>query len=194
MTDAAVEMEDRGPVLLALARAAIANAFGENMHADASAPWLRQPGASFVTLKQEEQLRGCIGSLEAHRSLLDDVAANARAAAFRDPRFPPLSAIEFERTRIEISLLSPLEPVPARSETEALNRIRPQVDGLVLHWRRHRGTFLPQVWEDLPNPRDFLAHLKGKAGLPHDFWAEDLRLLRYHVVKWSEPKAGPSAS
>ncbi len=194
MTDAAMAMEDRGPVLLALARAAIANAFGGRAEADVSAPWLREPGASFVTLKQREQLRGCIGSLEAHRPLVDDVAANARAAAFRDPRFPPLSAIEFERTRIEISLLSPLEPVPARSETEALNRIRPQVDGLVLNWRRHRGTFLPQVWEDLPDPRDFLAHLKGKAGLPHDFWAEDLLLFRYHVVKWSEPRTGPSAS
>ena len=194
MTDAAVEMEDRGPVLLALARAAIAKALGGQSGAELSAPWLRERGACFVTLKQGEELRGCIGSLEAHRPLREDIMANARAAAFRDPRFPPLKPSEFERTRIEISLLSPLEPLPARSEAEALTRMRPHVEGLVLDWRRQRGTYLPQVWEALPDPRDFLAHLRLKAGLPHDFWAEDLLLFRYHVVKWSESESGPSAS
>jgi uncharacterized protein len=194
MTDAAVKIEERGPVLLALARASIATALGGTGEADMSAPWLRERAACFVTLTQGGELRGCVGSLEAHRPLMEDVAANARAAAFRDPRFPPLAASEFERTRIEISVLSPLEPFPARSEAEALARMRPDVDGLALEWRGKRGTFLPQVWEALPDPRDFLAHLRRKAGLPRDFWAEDLLLFRYHVVKWSEPETGPSAT
>jgi AmmeMemoRadiSam system protein A len=194
MTGAAVKIEDRGPVLLALARAAIAGALGGKAQADVSAPWLREPGASFITLTQGGELRGCIGSLEARRPLLEDVAANARAAAFHDPRFRPLDADELGRTRVEVSLLSPLEPFPARSEDEALTQVRPHVDGLVLDWRGQSATFLPQVWDDLPNPRDFFAHLKLKAGLAPDFWADDLRLFRYHVTKWSEPETGPTAS
>jgi MEMO1 family protein len=186
--------EERGPVLLGLARSAIAHALGRTSQTVSSAPWLRAPGASFVTLKQEGALRGCVGSLEAYRPLTDDVAANARAAAFRDTRFRPLAAEEFERTRIEVSLLSPMEPLPAPSEGEAFARMRPRVDGIVLDWKGRRATFLPQVWEDLPDPRDFLAHLKRKAGLPLDFWAEDLRLFRYTVAKWSEPEKGSALS
>ncbi|MGO8740473.1 AmmeMemoRadiSam system protein A [Rhodoblastus sp.] len=198
MPDAAVKMEDRGQdrglILLALARASIALALGGRAEADVSAPWLREPGATFVTLKKQGALRGCVGSLEAHRPLLEDVAANARAAALRDPRFSPLAAHELNLTRVEVSLLSPLQPFPARSEDEALAQVRLHVDGLVLDWRGRRATFLPQVWDDLPNPRDFLAHLKLKAGLAPDFWADDLRLFRYHVVKWSEPETGPTVS
>ncbi len=192
--NAAMKLDDRGPVLLALARAAIADALGERGRADASAPWLREPGASFVTLTQGGDLRGCIGSLEARRPLLEDVAANARAAAFRDPRFRPLVVEELRRTRVEVSLLSPLEPFSARSEDEALARMTARVDGLMLDWRGKRATFLPQVWDQLPDPRDFFAHLKLKAGLASDFWAEDLRLYRYRVTKWSEPETGPTAS
>ncbi|WP_298352462.1 AmmeMemoRadiSam system protein A [Rhodoblastus sp.] len=194
MMNAAVKPDDRGPVLLALARAVIASALGERAEADASAPWLREPGASFVTLTQRGDLRGCIGSLEARRPLLEDVSANARAAAFRDPRFRPLVVEELRHTRVEVSLLSPLEPFPARSEDEALARMTERVDGLMLEWRGKRATFLPQVWDQLPNPRDFFAHLKLKAGLAPDFWAEDLRLYRYHVAKWSEPETGPTVS
>ncbi len=195
MTDTVVG--DRGRILLPLARAAIAEALGRHGAVpaiDRSAPWLAEPGAAFVTLTENGRLRGCIGSLAPRRPLGDDVAANARAAAFDDPRFPPLSRDELDRIRIEVSVLSPLTPLPVASEAEALARIRPHVDGLVLEWGRHRGTFLPQVWEDLPLPHDFLTHLKLKAGLPSDFWDDDVRLSRYHVEKWSEPARGPIPS
>ena len=132
MTDTGTMNEERGPVLLALARGSIASAFGQSDSADRSAPWLRAQGACFVTLTQGQKLRGCVGNIEARRPLLDEVTAVARAAAFDDPRFSPLSANELESTRIEVSLLSPLEPLPARSEDEVLDRIRPHVDGLVL--------------------------------------------------------------
>ncbi|MCI4679171.1 AmmeMemoRadiSam system protein A [Rhodoblastus acidophilus] len=185
--------ENRGPVLLGLARASIASAFAPAACADQTASWLRDNGACFVTLMQDGDLRGCIGSIEAYRPLLEDVTANARASAFRDPRFPPLGADELDSTRIEVSLLSAREPLPARSEAEALERIRPHVDGIVLEWGRHRGTFLPQVWEALPDGRDFLGHLKLKARLPKDFWSDEIRLYRYQVAKWSEPEAGRTA-
>lgn len=191
MTEA-VMVENRGTILLGLARAAIASALDRAGVEDPSAPWLSETGASFITLMQDGDLRGCIGSVEAHRSLLDDVTANARAAAFDDPRFPPLRVHELDHTRIEVSLLSALEQMPARSEAEALEQIRPHCDGLVLKWGFHRATFLPQVWEALPDPREFLAHLKHKARLPRDFWPEDLRLYRYGVTKWSEPETRPA--
>jgi len=186
MTDAAASNEDRGPVLLALARAAIASAFGETCRTDQSAPWLRARGACFVTLTVGGELRGCVGSTEPRHSLLEAVPATARAAAFDDPRFPPLSASELESTCISVSLLSPLEPLPARSEEQALQRIRPHVDGLLLEYGRHRATFLPQVWEELPDGRELLGHLRLKAGLPGNFWADEIRLYRYQVAKWSE--------
>ena len=192
MTDAAVLTDSRGPALLALARASIALALGREADVQPLAPWLNAKGACFVTLTQGGQLRGCVGGLEARRSLLDNVTGYARAAAFDDPRFDPLSAEEFERTRIEVSLLSPLEAAPAGPEAVALEWIRPFVDGLALEWGRHRGTFLPQVWEKLPEPRRFLGQLKLKAGLPADFWSEDIRLYRYQVEKWSEPEDGPT--
>ena len=134
MTEAAVLLEDRGPALLALVREAIASAFGPAASADPSgvdqsAPWLREKGACFVTLRRGGALRGCIGSIEARRSLLEDVRACARAAAFDDPRFSPLSAGELANTSIEVSLLSPLEPLPARSEAEALAQIAPMSMG-----------------------------------------------------------------
>ena len=178
--------ENAGAVLLPIARASIANALGRDAEAPENAPWLREPGATFVTLKQGEQLRGCVGSLKAHRPLLEDVKANAQAAAFRDPRFAPLTAAEFERTRVEVSLLSPLEPMRFESERDALSKLRPGVDGIVFEYGYHQSTFLPQVWEDLPDPAEFMAHLKHKAGLPPDFWGPEVKLSRYTVSKWSE--------
>ncbi len=180
--------DDRGPVLLALARASIASAFGETSFADRSAPWLREKGACFVTLKQEGELRGCVGNIEARHPLLEAVTAAARAAAFEDPRFPPLSAGELTSIRIEVSLLSALEPMAALSEAEALRQIRPHVDGLVLESGRHRGVFLPQVWSSAPNTQDFLGLLKLKAGLPIDFWSNEIRLYRFQVANCSEPE------
>jgi AmmeMemoRadiSam system protein A len=186
---------DQGTVLLALARAAIERALETrpptrgvrtNVDETAASGWLQAHGSSFVTLTQAGQLRGCIGTLEAWRPLNDDVQANAVAAALRDPRFEPLRARELPHTRVEVSLLSTPEPLEFQSEADALAQLRPGVDGIVLAHGQHRSTFLPQVWEQLPDPVDFMAHLKRKASLPAHFWAQELRLHRYSVSKWKE--------
>ncbi|HEX7971978.1 MAG TPA: AmmeMemoRadiSam system protein B [Thiobacillus sp.] len=177
---------EKGATLLKLARAEIAQRFGPAGHVSADAPWLAEHGACFVTLTRNGELRGCIGTLEAHRPLAVDVRENAVAAAFRDPRFMSLSAAEFDAIRVEVSLLSPTEALVVASEDHALASLRPGVDGVVFEYRHSRSTFLPQVWEQLPEPAEFMAHLKRKAGLPADFWAEDVRLSRYTVSKWKE--------
>jgi hypothetical protein len=177
--------DDLGPALLVRARNAIAARLKQPTQAEPDHPALNRPGATFVTLTQNDgDLRGCIGSLEAHRSLDDDVRANAVAAAFSDPRFPPLTVAEFSRTRVEVSLLTAPQPMKFSSEADALRQLRPHVDGVILTAGRHRGTFLPQVWEQLPEPRLFMAHLKQKAGLPADWWSSEVELQRYEVQKW----------
>jgi AmmeMemoRadiSam system protein A len=148
--------------------------------------WLERHGATFVTLMYGNALRGCIGSLESSRPLALDVRENALAAAFRDPRFKPLTAAEWTGTSVEISLLSALEALPLDDEAGLLRRLRPGVDGLVLEYGHHRGTFLPQVWEQLPEPAGFLLNLKRKAGLPPDFWEPGMRVSRYTVLQWRE--------
>ncbi|GIX31464.1 MAG: hypothetical protein KatS3mg124_1936 [Porticoccaceae bacterium] len=145
---------------------------------------LARPGACFVTLKLAGRLRGCIGSLEAHRPLVVDCAENAFAAAFRDPRFPPVSAAEFPHLEYHLSVIGPLEPLHFRDEGELLARLRPGVDGLVLAEGPRRATFLPAVWRELPDPAQFLAHLKQKAGLPPDYWSDRLRAWRYRVEEF----------
>lgn len=176
-----------GQTLLTIARAAIAQGLGGPPAAvDESAESLQTWGACFVTLTQRGRLRGCIGSLQARRTLLTDVKANAVAAALHDPRFEPLSRAELEYTEIEVSLLSPMQALQFDSETQALDQLRPGIDGVVLQYQHHSSTFLPQVWEQLPSPAEFMAHLKHKAGLPPDFWADSLRLHRYTVSQWKE--------
>jgi uncharacterized protein len=175
-----------GQTLLPIARASIARALGRELAASEAAPWLLDPGACFVTLTQQGELRGCIGSLEAHRTLLADVKANALAAAFRDPRFSPLAGHELDVVDIEVSLLSPMQPLTFAGEAEALAQLRPGVDGVVFEFGARRSTFLPQVWEQLPDAQEFMAHLKRKAGLPASFWAAEVRLQRYTVSKWKE--------
>ncbi len=177
---------EKGETLLQLARAEIAGRFGEAAPRPTEKAWLHEPGATFVTLTRAGELRGCIGTLEAHRPLGTDVRENAMAAAFRDPRFMPLSREEFPGVRVEVSLLSPMQPIEAADERSMLATLRPHIDGAVLEYGQHRGTFLPQVWEQLPEPAEFLAHLKRKAGLPMDFWADGIRLARYTVSKWKE--------
>jgi AmmeMemoRadiSam system protein A len=181
-------MPDRelGDRLIALARNAIGDRFGIAAIEVAREPALDQPGATFVTLMQGRELRGCVGSLEARRALFVDVSANALSAAFRDPRFPALAAHEFEGTSVEVSLLSPQQALSVVDESDLARKLRPGVDGLVLHYDDHRATFLPQVWETLPDPRPFIAALKHKAGLRADFWSPDLRFARYTVTKWKE--------
>ena len=178
---------DAGATLLPLARASIADALGRQVAAQTDAPWLQDPGASFVTLTQNGALRGCMGTLEVRQTLLADIQNNALAAAFHDPRFAPLAAQELEATDIEISVLSALQPMDFDSEADALSQLRPGIDGVVFAFGHHRSTFLPQVWEQLPDPKTFMAHLKRKAGLSADFWADGINLQRYTVTHWTEP-------
>jgi len=184
--DAAAAGESPGEVLIPIARSAIGGMFGLEFATREHHAFLHEHRACFVTLTRHGRLRGCIGSLQAHRKLVDDVRANAKAAAFLDPRFEPLTGTEFKSTLVEISLLSAAEPIGFDSEAAALAALRPGVDGVIFEAGSNRGTFLPQVWEQLPDPREFFAHLKRKAGLPADFWADDIRLSRYTVTKWKE--------
>ena len=180
--------QDAGRVLLPLARAAIATQLGLSHAASEDLPWLKMSGACFITLTLGSRLRGCIGTLRAHRALADDVAANAVAAAFRDPRFPPITIEEFATVALEISVLSALEPMRFDDEPHALGQLRRGIDGLVFEYGHHSSTFLPQVWEDFREPTEFIAHLKYKAGLPPDFWDQEVRLSRYTVFKWREER------
>ncbi|TCO82388.1 hypothetical protein EV699_105179 [Plasticicumulans lactativorans] len=179
--------------LLGVARAAIAHALahGRRLAVDVAAfpPRLREPGASFVTLEIDGHLRGCIGTLEARVPLVRDVATHAHAAAFEDPRFPPLTAAEWPRVELHVSVLTPPEPLPAGSEAELLAQLRPGVDGLILEAPGHRATFLPAVWEDLPAPAEFLGHLKRKAGLPAAYWSPELRFARYTTEAFGDDPA-----
>jgi AmmeMemoRadiSam system protein A len=185
------EAAGRGKTMLAIARASIAQALGHRVDAvREDAPWLQEPGACFVTLTQRGRLRGCLGTLQANRPLLADLQANAVAAALRDPRFAPLSAAEFAGTDIEVSLLSPMQAMRFASEADALAQLRPGVDGVLLEFGRHRATFLPQVWEQLPDAGPFMGQLKQKAGLAADFWDPAVRLHRYTASKWKETDLG----
>ncbi len=177
---------DQGLILLTLARNVIAQALAERTRPHAEPPWLDEPGATFVTLSQHGELRGCVGSLEARRALRADVEANAHAAAFRDPRFAPLGLREYADTDIEVSVLSALSVIEFAGQQQALAELRPGVDGVVFEYGARRSTFLPQVWEQLPEPRQFLAHLTQKAGLPAGFWDDEIKLWRYTVIKWRE--------
>ena len=185
-------MDDRrlGAALIAAARGAIEGAFGRPGLRVRAHSALDEPGATFVTLQQDGELRGCIGSLEPHRLLAVDVRANALAAAFRDPRFAPLSSRELEVTTVEVSLLSPASRFDVADEDDLLARLDPGVDGIVLAIGARRATFLPQVWESLPDPRAFVGALKRKAGLPADFWSPEIRVSRYTVAKWRQAEFG----
>ncbi len=178
--------QEKGATLLRLARAEIATQLGYTLARPAQAEWLMQPGATFVTLTRQGELRGCIGTLAAYRPLGLDVRENAVAAAFRDPRFMPLTRAEYDDIRVEVSLLSPAEPMVVANEQDALAQLRPGIDGVVFEVGLSRSTFLPQVWEQLPEPAEFMAQLKRKAGLAADFWSDSVRLSRYGVSKWKE--------
>jgi len=171
-------------VLLAIARDSIEHGLHEGeplrLHPEDFDPLLAAPG-----------------SLEAYRPLVTDVAENAFAAAFRDPRFPPLSPAELDDLDIQVSVLSPPEPLEFDSEADLLAKIRPGIDGLIIEDLGHRGTFLPSVWESLPEPELFWRHLKQKAGLPPDHWSPTLRVYRYTTESFSKkdvsrPPSGPS--
>jgi hypothetical protein len=183
----AIAAEEAGRTLIEIAKGAIANGLGlssvpvQRNHR----PWLVQPGASFVTLTKDGQLRGCIGSLSATRPVGEDVASNARAAAFQDPRFPKLQREEWPHCRVEVSLLSAPKSIPFGDEAELLSQIRAGEDGLILECDGKRATFLPQVWEGLPDRRQFLEELMKKAGLPPDTRLARCKVSRYRVVKFA---------
>ena len=175
-----------GPALLARARRAIATALGLPAGAAVKHPAFAERGACFVTLKKSGELRGCIGSIQQRRSLGDDVDDNAVAAALRDHRFAPVDADEWPQLSVEVSLLSRPEFMEFRSEQDVLERLEPGVDGVILFEGCRRATFLPQVWEQLPEPRAFLGRLKEKAGLAAGHWSGNMMVATYHVDKFAE--------
>ncbi|VAW70806.1 COG2078: Uncharacterized ACR [hydrothermal vent metagenome] len=143
---------------------------------------LQTAAATFVTLNINGQLRGCIGTLEAYQPLINDVAEHAYDAAFRDSRFTALKKDELELLEIHISLLTPSEPIIFTSEADLIRQLQPGIDGLILQDNSHRGTFLPSVWEQLPEPAVFLEQLKLKAGLNRNDWPEGIQVSRYKTV------------
>jgi AmmeMemoRadiSam system protein B/AmmeMemoRadiSam system protein A len=184
-----VSLDEAGDTLLGIARGAIAHALGmapEPPSTDA-APWLARRGATFVSLHRAGKLCGCIGSLSAQRGLGEDVAANAVAAAQRDPRFPPLTAADWPGCELEVSVLSRAKPLRFADAAEMLSQLRPGEDGVILEHEGKRATFLPQVWDTIPDKRAFLAALLEKAGLPGDTRLARCKLWRYRVIKWTQP-------
>ncbi|HYL24555.1 MAG TPA: AmmeMemoRadiSam system protein B [Burkholderiales bacterium] len=182
---AELSLDEAGKTLLGIARAAIeARLFGAAQTIDA--PWLRQAGASFVTLTRDGALRGCIGSLQAQRPLGTDVAENAIAAAFRDPRFTAMTTDEWPGVRVEVSLLSAAKPLRFADEEDLLAQLRPGEDGIILEYEGRRATYLPQVWETISDKRQFLHELARKAGLPDGVRLARCTILRYRVSKWTE--------
>ena len=180
--------DPHGHRLLALARAAIDAALGgPPLPPLAPDPVLDAPGACFVTLKRAGQLRGCIGNILPQGSLRDAILRNARSSALCDPRFPPLTRAELPDIRIELSLLSALEPLPAASEAALLAALRPGIDGLLINAPGHSAVFIPSVWDQLPDPRDFLDHLRAKGHFPRDRWLPNTRAERFTAEHWEEP-------
>ncbi|MEE8333954.1 MAG: AmmeMemoRadiSam system protein A [Alphaproteobacteria bacterium] len=180
--------------MLDIAGGSIRNGLVEGRALDVAAngfdPLLRAPGACFVSLHMlDDSLRGCIGSVTAARPLIEDIARNAHLAAFEDPRFPPLPAEAYPRLKIEISILSPTEPLTFADEAGLQDALVPGRDGLVLQQGALRGLFLPQVWEALPEPADFMDHLKEKAGLPSGPLASGVQALRFTVISFASPTA-----
>jgi AmmeMemoRadiSam system protein A len=180
---------EQGRVLPPFARGVVEEGLGAAPATELRGDWLERPAATFVTLHLGGALRGCIGSIRPHRTLRDDLRSNALAAAFGDPRFPPLSVAEIERERlaVSVSVLSPLARSAAASEAELLASLVPGATGLLIEWRHTSAVFLPEVWEHLAEPARFLAELKRKAGLPAGFWAHDLAAWTFSSRSWVDP-------
>lgn len=179
-----------GSLYLMIAREAIVSAFN-NSELDVEGlkknyPELSHPVATFVTLTENNHLRGCIGSLIAHRALIDDLISNARSAAFRDPRFAPLDPEEIDQIRVEVSLLTPPQKIEYSSVDELRSLIRPQVDGVILRHENYQATFLPQVWDDIDDFDEFFVHLGLKAGLGSDPLSYAPEIYTYQVEKFKE--------
>ncbi len=178
-------------ILLQIAKNAIVNKFdlGSSLDFDAfmrTYPFLGELGASFVTLHSHHKLRGCIGSIVAHRNLIDDIISNAISAAFADPRFAPLGVDELSSLDIEVSVLTKPEVLQYDDFDDLASKVKPNIDGLILNFQNYRGTFLPQVWEQLPNSREFLEHLAYKAGANPSIYDHHPTIYRYGVEAISE--------
>jgi len=184
-------LELPGNALLRLARASIEHGLAHDeplpVRCDDLPPALTEPAATFTTVRLAGELRGCCGTLEAAYPLATDVTRSAFQAAFRDPRFEPLGQAEFGSITLEVSVLSRLEPILVTDEAALLECLNPGTDGLVIVAEGHRATFLPKVWEMLPEPRRFLAALKAKCGLPEDYWSARLEFQRYRTTTYVEP-------
>jgi len=182
--------EDQKKSLLSVARASIHHGFNDSQALQIDQQGheiaLQENAATFVTLHKQGKLRGCIGTLEAYQPLITDVSEHAYAAAFQDPRFPPVTIDEFDSLHIEISVLSPMLPMTFDNESDLLKQLQPHVDGLTIEDGYHKATFLPQVWENLTNPQEFLTQLKLKAELAADHWSIDFKTYRYTVLSFEE--------
>ncbi|MBE0669342.1 MAG: AmmeMemoRadiSam system protein A [Anaerolineales bacterium] len=151
------------------------------------APALNENGASFVTLTIDSELRGCIGALEAHQPLAEDVREHAIAAAMQDPRFPPVRENELNRIKLEVSRLTAPRLLEYSSSDDLLKKLKPHVDGVILKDNFRRATFLPQVWEKIPDPAEFLSHLCQKMGVRANLWRETkLQVYVYQVEEFHE--------
>lgn len=173
-------------ILLRIAKTAILSKFDDKYLLDEESllmkyPFLDKNGAVFVTLKYDNDLRGCIGSIIAHCRLFDDVVRNAKSAAFSDPRFAPLSSDELSHLTLEVSVLSEPEILEYRDYDDLTAKVQPNIDGLILKHGRYQGTFLPQVWEQLATPELFLEHLSMKAGANPSIYKEHPTIYRYGV-------------
>jgi len=178
-------LASHGGHLLGLAKASIEHSWAHgadrvmDLELSTQPPELAAQGACFVTLNRHDRLRGCIGSPEAWRPLALDVVANANRAAFHDPRFPPLKSPEIEGLTLHLSVLSPAQPFPVNDQADLLAQLTPGTDGLIIKDQGRGALFLPSVWAQLPDPAQFLAHLKAKAGLPVDHWSADFHAWRF---------------
>lgn len=173
-------------VVLRVAKSAILSKFDGSYSFDKETlldkyPFLKKKGACFVTLEYSGNLRGCIGSIIAHRTLLDDIISNAISAAFKDPRFNPLSKEELSNLNLEVSILTPPEILEYEDYEDLLKKVTPFKDGLILNYGSYQGTFLPQVWDDLETPELFLEHLSYKAGTNPSVFAYHPSIYRYRV-------------
>ena len=181
--------DDDKQALLDIAKSSIQHGFKNQNPLPLSlndySPLLNEYGASFVTLNLNNQLRGCIGTLVAFQPLVIDISEHAYAAAFKDTRFSPLTENEFEKLQVHISVLTNSTAIDFSDEEDLLRQLQPGVDGLILQAGVHRATFLPSIWEQLPAPKDFLNHLKIKAGLDEHYWGKNIDVSRYQAISFS---------
>lgn len=174
------------PVLLRIAKSAILAELDQSYSFDLKKlveeyPFLEKEGACFVTLHTHKDLRGCIGSIIAHKTLLEDLLDNAYSAAFHDPRFSPLKIEELKNLHLEVSLLTSPEQIEYQEYQDLLSIIEPKKDGLIINYNGFQGTFLPQVWEQLPTTELFLEHLSYKANLTPSVYLKHPKMYRYRV-------------